>query len=145
VNIKIYSRRTLEKFIQNHSCDGLAIISFYDPDIEPIDFLGKGERVFQIPVYDIDMDELKEYNLTYDTYFPEANELAKFIYRAKEDGLDIICQCEYGQSRSAGCAAAICEHFYSKGITIFSHFKYYPNKMVYHKLMYSLEQYKTDK
>ena len=28
-------------------------------------------------------------------------------YSVKEDGYDIICQCEYGESRSSGCAAAI--------------------------------------
>ena len=49
--------------------------------------------------------------MTYETYFPEVEELADFIYMAIEQGMDIICQCEYGQSRSAACAAAIKEHF----------------------------------
>ena len=85
---------------------------------------------------------LEDYNLTYDTYFPEANSLAEFIYNAKKDGLDIICQCEYGESRSSGCAAAILEHFYSNGISIFVDYRYYPNQLVYHKVFDALELYR---
>ena len=56
------------------------------------------------------------------------------LYDAYEKGLDIICQCEYGQSRSAGCAAAILEHFQGNGITIFRDYKYYPNKLIFNKV-----------
>lgn len=58
-------------------------------------------------LHDIDLAVLPKYHLTYETYFPEADELAEFIFTAKKDGKDIICQCEYGESRSSGCAAAI--------------------------------------
>lgn len=70
---------------------------------------------------------------------PLASELAEFICSAVKDGLDIICQCEYGESRSAGCAAAILEHFERNGISIFADFRHYPNKLVYHKLMEKLK------
>ena len=83
---------------------------------------------------------LDEFNLTYDTYLPEADKLAEFIYDAKKMGFDIICQCEYGQSRSAGCAAAIREHFYGDGIKIFADYRYYPNQLVYNKLYDALEK-----
>ena len=78
----------------------------------------KTERVFAIAIHDIDLSVLPEFHLTYDTYFLEADKLAKFIYEAKSDALNIICQCEYGESRSSGCAAAILEHFYQNGISI---------------------------
>ena len=45
----------------------------------------------------------------------------------------------YDQSRSAGCAAAILEHFYRRGIDIFADYKYYPNQVVYHKVFDALE------
>ena len=45
---------------------------------------------------------------------------------------------DYGQSRSAGCAAAILEHFYRRGIDIFADYKYYPNQVVYHKIFDAL-------
>ena len=57
--------------------------------------------------------------------------------------MDIICQCEYGQSRSAGCAAAIREHFYSDGIKIFADYRYYPNQLVYNKVFDALEGLKN--
>ena len=79
--------------------------------------------------------------LTYDTYLLEADALAAFIYQARADGLDILCQCEYGQSRSAACAAAILEHFDSTGISIFADYRYYPNQVVYHKIIDALTRH----
>ena len=45
---------------------------------------------------------------------------------------------EYGQSRSAACAAAIREHFMG-GIEIFANYRYYPNQLVYNKLKAALD------
>ena len=90
---------------------------------------------------DIDLAVLPKYHLTYETYFPEADDLAEFIFTAKREGKDIICQCEYGESRSSGCAAAIHEYFYNDGIKIFADYRYYPNQMVYHKVYDALERY----
>ena len=41
--------------------------------------------------------------------------------------------------RTAGCAAAILEHFYRRGIDIFANSKYYPNQVIYHKVFDALE------
>ena len=72
--------------------------------------------------------------------------MAEFIYSAKADGYDIICQCEYGESRSSGCAAAILENFYKNGISVFADYRYYPNQVVYHKVLEALEKfYETSK
>ncbi len=88
-------------------------------------------------------DHLREKDLTYETYFPEVNKLARFIYVAYANGLDIICQCEYGKSRSAGCAAAILEYFYEGGISVFIDYRRYPNQVVYHKVFDALESVKA--
>lgn len=118
MNIKIYSREAMEKLLNKGIPDNTAIISFYDPKSKrtpksyvPVNYSGKCNHVFQIGLYDIDIEILGDYGLAYDTYLPEADDLAQFIYDAKQANLDIICQCEYGQSRSAACAAAIAEHF----------------------------------
>ena len=66
--------------------------------------------------------------------------MAMFIVKAYNGGKDIICQCEYGQSRSAGCAAAILEYFYHSGISIFANYNYYPNQVVYHKVYDAIER-----
>lgn len=60
---------------------------------------------------DIDIDTLPRYGLNYDSYMPDTASLAQFIKSAVDDDFDIICQCDYGQSRSAACAAAILEYY----------------------------------
>lgn len=150
MTVKIYSRKVMEALLSKENLENTAVISFHDPvgrghryleDYKPIDFTGKCDRVMQIALHDLDPEALADFGLTEETYFPEADELAEFIYKAKEDGLDIICQCEYGQSRSAGCAAAILQHFESRGIDIFTDYRYYPNQLVYHKVFDALTKY----
>jgi len=150
MTVKIYSRKSMEGLLAKGKIEKTALISFHDPigrgrrhleDYKPIDFTGKCDRVMQIALHDLDPEALADFDLTEETYFPEANSLAEFIYKAKEDGLDIICQCEYGQSRSAGCAAAILEHFDGRGIDVFVDYRYYPNQLVYHKVFDALTKY----
>lgn len=141
MNIEIYSRKAMEELLRQGVPEDTAVISFYDPTPkgrEPIDYSGKAERVFQVALHDIDFDILKMFGLSYETYFPEADSLAGFILSAQADGLDMICQCEYGQSRSAGCAAAILEYFCKRGISVFADYRYYPNQMVYNKVYEAL-------
>lgn len=150
MTVKIYSRKAMEALLSKGNLEKTAIISFHDPvgrgrrcleDYQSIDFTGKCDRVMQIALHDLDPEALSDFSLTIETYFPEADELAEFIYNAKEDGLDIICQCEYGQSRSAGCAAAIFQHFSNNGIDVFTDYRYYPNQLVYHKVFDALTKY----
>ena len=152
MKIAIHSKRSIEELLQSGFPEKVALISFYDVELallndkfKPTAFQNKAQRIFRLPLMDIDLDELKYYGFTYDSFFTEAQELAEFIYSAVKDGLDIICQCEYGQSRSAGCAAAILEHFEGSGISVFADYRYYPNKLVYHKLLEALEKYGDEK
>ena len=125
-----------------------AVISFYTPknkrDYEEnrVDYEGVCDRVFYVGIPDIDIEILADYGYTYETYLAEADDLATFIYEAREVGRDIICQCDYGQSRSAACAAAILQHFEKRGIDVFADYRYYPNQVVYHKVFEALEQQK---
>ena len=153
MTVKIYSRKAMEALLSKGKIESTAIISFHDPvgrgrrspqDYEPIDFTGKCDRVMQIALHDLDPEALSDFDLTVETYFPEVDDLAEFIYKAKEEGFDIICQCEYGQSRSAGCAAAILQHFSKNGIDVFTDYRYYPNQLVYHKAFDALEKYKGE-
>lgn len=146
MKVDIFSRPSIEKLLLNGVPQNTAIISFYDPkskrtptDYAPVVFPTSCEWVFKIGVHDIDIEILEDYGLTYETYLPEVNQLAKFILNAEEQGLDIICQCEYGQSRSAACAAAIMEHFYGTGIEIFADYRYYPNQLIFNKVFDALK------
>ena len=143
----ILSRAAAEKLLHDGFPPHAFVISFYDPPSKrtgqvsrPLDYGGKPLDVFYVPLYDIDLEVLGEYGLSFDTYFPEAPELAAAIYYAMDTlGVEIICQCEYGQSRSAACAAAIREHFYGEGIEIFADYRYCPNQLVYNKLKAALD------
>ena len=139
MNVKICSRRAAEELLEQGFPEHTAVISFYDPPsklnaVQPLDYMGKAERVFPIAIHDLDLTALPEVGLDYETFFPEADNLAAFILQAEKDHLNIICQCEYGQSRSAACAAAIREYFCGDGIQIFADYRYYPNQVVYHKV-----------
>lgn len=145
MKVDIYSRKAVEELLKNDFPKNTAVISFYDPPnirtgeiSKPVDYKGKSERLFTAAVHDIDIDILEDYGLTFDTYFLEAESLAEFIRRAHNDGLDIICQCEYGQSRSAACAAAILEHYCKDGISIFADYRYYPNQLIFNKVRKAL-------
>ena len=107
-----------------------------------MDYIDVCDRVFYVGIPDIDIEILSEYGYVYKNYLAEADEPAKFIDKAKENGLDIICQCDYGQSRSAACAAAILQYYEGRGVDIFADYRYYPNQLVYHKIFDALEKVK---
>ena len=146
MKIDICSRKTAEALLENGFPENTAVISFYDPPsksmkdvLPPVDYKDNADRVFYVQVHDIDLEILPDYGLTVDTYLPEADRLADFIRKAHDDGLDILCQCEYGQSRSAACAAAILEHYCKNGISVFADYRYYPNQLVYNKIKNALD------
>lgn len=128
-----------------------AIISFCDPitsrtpkGYRRMDYRGICENVFYVEIHDIDIEILSDYGLSFDTYFPEAHSLAKFIVKALNENQTIICQCEYGQSRSAACAAAIKEFYDGTGIKVFADYRYYPNQLIFNKLLDALTKMKSD-
>ena len=149
MKVDIYSRKAIKELMANGFPKNAAVISFYTPKSKRkeseicVDYRGVCDKVFYVGIPDIDIEILADYGYAYETYLSEANELAKFIYSAKEDGCDIICQCDFGQSRSAACAAAILQYYEGRGIDVFADYRYYPNQLVYHKVFDALE--KNDK
>lgn len=145
--IEIMSREMVEQLIADGFPNNVAVISFYDPkskrtpkDYAPVDYTNVCSRVFPVAIHDIDIEILSDYGLTFETYFPEADELARYIIKNIAQGYDLICQCEYGQSRSAACAAAIKEHYDKRGIEVFADYRYYPNQLIFNKLLASLKE-----
>ena len=148
MDVKIYSRSAIKELIQNGFPKNTAVISFFTPKSscrlveERVCYDGVCERVFFVGIPDIDIEILGDYGYTYDTYLSDADSLARFICKAHADGLDIICQCDFGQSRSAACAAAILQHFEGRGIDVFADYRYYPNQLVYNKIFDALKKHK---
>ena len=144
MNVSVYSREAVEEIIKiGEFPENTAVISYYDTaerhfdgEYVPVNFDGvcSSDDIFYIELDDYDLEFIIRKGGTYESFFSNADALAEFIYKAYKNGKDIICQCEYGQSRSAGCAAAILEYFYHNGISIFTNYNYYPNQVVYHKV-----------
>lgn len=131
MNVKICSRKEIEWLLNHDFPADTAVISFYDPDSAPrVDYQKKADSVLYVPLDD------------FQTELSQAKEIAKFIRAAEAKGLNIICQCESGQSRSAGCAAAILEHYHHTGQSVFDNDRYQPDEMIYYKVLDALENIK---
>jgi len=92
MQVSIYSRQAIETLIKGDFPKNSAVISFLDPpdnyhnkNSAPVDYKNKAERIFYVAVHDIDLSVLPKFNLSYETYFPEADHLAEFIFKAKND------------------------------------------------------------
>lgn len=69
----------------------------------------------------------------------QADLIATFYLNNADKITTLICQCEHGQSRSAAVAAAILEVRSRKGIQIFADDRYFPNKVVFRKVLSALK------
>lgn len=136
MKVSIYSRSTLERMIEHHELnDDVAIISFADSQEDFIEF-PEGTNVLKVAFYDY-----SPFSIPLSDYYrllPEAGDIAKFVDKNVKQDKNIICQCDYGVSRSSGLAAAIMEHYKKEGIRVFASYKYMPNKFVYNKVLAAL-------
>ena len=138
MKVSILSKSELFKLIENNKLTSKsAVVSFADEEDEFLDF-PKDIDVLKVVFYDIrPSSTVKEH---YDSILPEAKSIANFVSQAINKGKDIICQCDYGISRSAGLAAAILERYAHKGLEVFADYKYTPNLFVYNKVYAELKK-----
>ena len=154
MKISILSREKIEKFSKNAFPNNTAVISISDHDVEFAELKNKPDFLLQLGFDDVDNDvfideigripegeerrEIEEkYHMFTDTL---AKEIADFYKSVADKAELIICQCEHGQSRSAAVAAAIWEFRSKRGIDIFANDNYYPNKMVFRKVLEQLKK-----
>lgn len=131
MNVRICSRKEAERLLNHGFPADTAVISFYDSDTASrVDYQKKANSVLYVPLDD------------FQTELPKAREIAKFIRTAKAKGLNIFCQCESGQNRSAGCAAAIMEYYDHTSQSIFDNDRYHPDEMIYYAVLDALEAQK---
>lgn len=71
-----------------------------------------------------------------------AQKILNFVEKNKDRIDTLICACEAGISRSAGCAAAI-EKIYLGTDEIYNNIKYFPNSLIYSTIL-NLYYYKDD-
>lgn len=149
---QIYSREAIELQIKAGLQKNTAAISFRDREMMPDDpycipvKYPQEVAVFYCVADDITHDDFaschpKADGLTVKSFFVDAFQMAKFVLEQVAKGVDtFICQCEFGQSRSAGAAAAIQEFYNKNGAKIFEDLRYSPNRIIYEKLLKELEK-----
>lgn len=154
MKIAIFNRDKIEALARKGFAPHTALISITDADWEFASLENKPEFLLQVAFDDIDndvfADELgrtpteeertrieEKYRMLTDEM---ASEIAGFILSIKGKADLLICQCEHGQSRSAAVAAAVLEYLNRSGIKIFADDHYYPNKMVFKKVLAQLKE-----
>ena len=150
MKVNVYSRAAASALIKKDFPTNASVISFYTPPPSnggawkpgrsSIDYSNVCDNVFYVGVPDICEEGFAEFGYTEDTFLSEVGDLADFIYKAYNSGRDIICQCDFGRSRSAACAAAILEHFYERGNEILLSSDYHPNTTIYNKVLEALRK-----
>lgn len=143
--LQIHSLESMEELSKEPFPPHTALISIGDPGTQPPCLSHCPAWSLRLEFDDVDPDETEEgvkgkYRL-FDRGMAE--KIADFVYKHKDEAELFICQCEYGQSRSAAVSAAIAEHFDRNGIEIFADERYYPNKRVYAFTLQALKQKRT--
>ena len=138
MKITILSKSELFKLLEKKELTSrTAVVSFAD---EQDEFLELPEEVECLKVVFYDIRPSSTVPEHYDSLLPEALEIARFVSNKIKEGKDIVCQCDYGISRSAGLAAAILERYAHKGLDVFSDYRYTPNQFVYNKVLKELKK-----
>lgn len=152
MEILIRSRKEIERMASVSFREKTALISITDFDYHFAELKNKPDFLLQIKFDDVPVaddfgeeighepteEEKKIIEVDYHTLTDEgAKQIAEFYNSVKDKAEILICQCEYGQSRSAALAAAFIEYESRNGIRIFADDRYVPNKSVFRKI-YSL-------
>ena len=157
MEILIYGRHTIEKVARKPFNAPTAVISIADVGDDFAMLENTPKYLHCVSFDDVDndviVDELgsngtaeqilaieKKYKM-FST--EQATEIARFYFSVSDKVDCIICQCEHGQSRSAAVAAAIIEFQSKNGISVFADDNYYPNKVVFRRILSALREYSS--
>lgn len=132
--IFIMNRDAIEERAKTHFPENTAIISITDVGYEFAELRNKPEALLQLRFDDVDADE--PINIITSE---QAKQIAAFYHKVSKTAKRIVCQCEHGQGRSAAIAAAIKEYTDGNGIDIFANDRYFPNKVVFRKVLQALK------
>ena len=159
MKIEIESRESIKARATAPFPARTALISLTDSDKDFVALPNKPEYLLQLKFDDVSDDIFEEIlgrQPTADEVVrlaqkfrlfnnEQANEIAAFATSILGKAEILICQCEYGQSRSAGLAAAVSQFLYGDGIEIFADKRYFPNKLVYKTALLALKLNKEER
>ena len=133
MNVQILSEAAAQKMLADNLFPARTAVICFTDGKPPIDYAPVTDSVFCVDVPDVSLDDLTDCKYTVDDFAValRADDLAQFILDAQRVGYDFLCQCTYGESRSAAAAAAIREYFTHDGIQVFADYRYCPNQLVF--------------
>jgi predicted protein tyrosine phosphatase len=153
MKILIKSRSAIERLAQKPFPKNTLLISITDVGDVPVQLTNEPDILLRVAFDDVDNDVIvdevgadatneqrlkieEKYNMISSD---QAHEIAKVYYENKDRITTLIYQCEHGQSRSAAVASAILEFKRRRGIQIFADDRYYPNKVVFRRVLEALK------
>ena len=164
MKIEIHSIESIEARAKRPFAPHTCLISIGDTGAEPPKLQNKPDHILRLIFDDVTLQQVREVfelpesiassdeklieflkardtNIISDN---QARQIAEFVLQHNSSQTVLICQCHYGVSRSAACAAAVSEYFNGNGVDIFSDDRYYPNKLVFSKVLKALEECESD-
>lgn len=156
MKIEITSRKEIEQRSKSPFPKNTAIISITDFDRKFAELQNTPDFILRLKFDDVNDDIFEEIlkrkptesetvllsEKFHEITDSDAERIAAFYKEIKDKADILICQCEYGESRSAACVAAISEYSEGRGKDILSDERYYPNKLVFKKVLEALNQLK---
>ena len=153
MKILIKSRSAIERLAQKPFPEHTLLISITDVGDLPVELMNEPDMILRVSFDDVDNDVILDEagtNATEEQRFKieqkynmisssQAHEIARVYYENKDNISTLICQCEHGQSRSAAVMAAILEFKSRRGIQVFADDRYYPNKVVFRRVLDALK------
>jgi len=138
--IGIASRHEVEQLEELHS--DAVLISINNPEDQLPKIKAPFDDILTLKFDDIDGSE---YLMADEVLMTEeqADQIAHFVNKHKFAEA-ILCHCQAGISRSAGCAAAIIKASGASDIPVFSDYQYMPNRHVYRLVLNALLRYNTE-
>ena len=136
----VLSRAEANEFAKQTHDQRISAICIYetwnsDPDVPYESNVMNGvKNVLHIHFDDCEVDNQNNENVTCITK-EQAEEIVDFFYKVKDDTDWFVFNCFAGQSRSAGCCAAIMRMMYNEDSLVFNHWFFKPNMKVYRMIL----------
>lgn len=145
INVEVLNRLILTFMDKNpdfYPQKPFALIRFFNPGY-PYKLKLPTQCVASLEIICDDVSNTKMEKAHRYVFFSEeiADKIIGFVEKNKDKIDTLICACEAGISRSAGCAAAISK-FYFDDDKIFYSSGYIPNNLIYRTILYKLNSKK---
>ena len=139
MRIEVMSKSVIERYSGKCNEDAAIVVSIYSHNMDKAAII-ESETNKIVDIIFLEFNDTDSRDDKFSMQSEQAKQLKEFIrVHLGDDNFDkIIVQCEAGQSRSAGVAAAIMKYFNNDDTPIFNNPRYTPNMLCYRKTLEEL-------